>query len=100
MRTFALFGAKKFGFFEIYGVSYGQEGGVNFSQFCADVFYERPLTNVGFEALTRLKCNEVKLICSFINSLQLCSVQFNTEMGTDPERTRSPATYFGSGFEF
>jgi len=51
MWTSALFGAKNFGFFEIYNVCAwtrgvepvrtfcGQGGGVNFSQFCADVFY-------------------------------------------------------------
>jgi len=44
MRTSALFGAKNFGFFEIYGVSTRtREEGVNFSRFCADVFYGRPL---------------------------------------------------------
>jgi len=58
MRTYALFGAKNVGFFAIYGVSArtirggGVEpvrtfsdkgGGVNFSRFCVDVFYERPL---------------------------------------------------------
>jgi len=52
------FGAKNFGFFEIYGVSartrgrrvepvrtfFGQGGkGINFSRFCADVFYGLPL---------------------------------------------------------
>jgi len=62
MRTFALFGAKHFGIFEIYGVSKhtrtcGGEGGkrlshcghfahkgegVNFSRFCADVLHGRP----------------------------------------------------------
>jgi len=54
MRTSALFVAKNFGFFEIYGVSartrevepvrafFGQEG-VSFSRYCADVFYGRPL---------------------------------------------------------
>jgi len=50
------FGAKTFGFFEIYGVSSrtrgegikpvrtfcGQGEGVNFSRFCADIFYGRP----------------------------------------------------------
>jgi len=53
MRTCALIGAKNFGIFEIYGVSArtreeGVEavrtrgvGGVNFSRFCADVFYEQ-----------------------------------------------------------
>jgi len=40
MRTSALFGAKSFGFYEIYGVSARTKGkGVNFSRFCADVFY-------------------------------------------------------------
>jgi len=57
MRTSAHFGAKNLEFFEMYGVSaltrgwrvkpvqifFGQ-GGVNFSRFCADVFYGRPLT--------------------------------------------------------
>jgi len=53
LRTSALFGEQHFGFFEIYGVSArtrgvepvqtfcGQGEGVNFSLFCADVFYER-----------------------------------------------------------
>jgi len=62
MRTSALFGAKNFEFFEIYGVSarirgervsqsgdfFGQGGGVHFSRFCADVFYGRSLTNYFF----------------------------------------------------
>jgi len=55
MRTSALFGAKNFGFFEIYGVSarargvepvrtfFGHGEGVNFSRFYADVFYGRPV---------------------------------------------------------
>jgi len=58
MRTSALFGAINLGFFEIYDVSaqtrgegvkpvrsfFGQGGGgVNFSRFCADVFYGRSL---------------------------------------------------------
>jgi len=55
MQTSALSGAKKLGFFEIYGVSArtrGElvrtycrqgEGGGNFSQFCAGVFYGRNL---------------------------------------------------------
>jgi len=60
MRTFAFFGAKYYGFFEIYNVSartrgggrvepvrtfFGQRGGINFSRFCANVFYGRPLMN-------------------------------------------------------
>jgi len=56
MRTYALFGSKNFGFFEITGVSARTRGkgvepvrtkgeGVNFSRFCADVFYGRPLTS-------------------------------------------------------
>jgi len=63
MRTSAPFGAKNIEFFEIYGVSartkwevepvltfFGQGGeGVNFSRFCADVFYGRPLT--GFKQI-------------------------------------------------
>jgi len=60
MRTSVLFGAYSFEFFEIYDVSArtrGGEGswasadifrtrerGVNFSRFCADVFYGRPLS--------------------------------------------------------
>jgi len=60
MRTSSLFGAKHLEFFKIYGVSartreegfeavrtfFGQGGreGVNFSRFCADIFYGRPLT--------------------------------------------------------
>jgi len=44
MRTSALFGAKKFGLFEIYRVSARTRGeGVNFARFYADVFYGRPL---------------------------------------------------------
>jgi len=60
MRPYALFGAKKFGFFEIYCMSTRTKGegglgqcehvsdkeGVNFSQFCADVLYGRPLNNI------------------------------------------------------
>jgi len=54
MRTSSLYDAKKFGFFKIFGVSartrrvepvqtfYRREG-VNFSRFCADVLYGRPL---------------------------------------------------------
>jgi len=60
MRMSALFGAKNFKFFEIYGVpaQTGERGGlsqygnfsdkgkgVNFSRFCADVFYGQPLTS-------------------------------------------------------
>jgi len=63
MLTFALFGAKNFGFFEIYIVSARTRGegdlsqcghfakkggGVNFSRFCADVLYGRPLNNISF----------------------------------------------------
>jgi len=59
MRTSSLFCAKNFGFFKIYCVSArirGEKGlnqcghfsdkreGVNFSRFCADVFYGRPLS--------------------------------------------------------
>jgi len=57
MQTSALFGAKSFKFFEIYGVSaqpreravkqcrhFADKGkGVNFSRFFADVVYGRPL---------------------------------------------------------
>jgi len=57
IRASALFGAKNTEFFEIYGVSAWTRGrglnqcghfsdkgeGVNFSRFCADVFYGRPL---------------------------------------------------------
>jgi len=60
MRTSAIFGAKNVGFFEIYGVSARKRekkskisadilwtrGGVNFSRFCADVLYGRPLISV------------------------------------------------------
>jgi len=63
MWTSALFGKKNFGFFEIYGVSaqtmgegvesvrtfFGQ--GVNFSRFCAVVFYGRPLNLIREEKL-------------------------------------------------
>jgi len=56
MRTSALFGAKNFRFFKIYGVSARTRGrglsqcgqgrsGVNFSRFGADVFYEQLLMN-------------------------------------------------------
>jgi len=45
MRTYALFGAKNSGFFEIDGVS-ARPTGVTFSRFYADVFYGRPLTLV------------------------------------------------------
>jgi len=58
MWTSAFFGAKNFGFFEIYGVSAWTSGGglsqcghfankgevVNFSRFCEDFFCGRPLT--------------------------------------------------------
>jgi len=57
MQTFALFGVKNFGFFEIYGVPGRTRGRrlsqcghfsdkgrrVNISRFCMDVLYERPL---------------------------------------------------------
>jgi len=44
MWTSALFGAKNFGFFEIYGESARTRGeGVNFSGFYAVVFYGWPL---------------------------------------------------------
>jgi len=47
MRTSAFFGAKTFGFFKILSVSARTRGeGVNFSRFCADVFYGRPLNKV------------------------------------------------------
>jgi len=57
MRTSALFGAKYYGFIEVYGV-FAQtrgvggwtsadilrtRGGINISRFCADIFYGRPL---------------------------------------------------------
>jgi len=45
-RTSALFGAKNFGSFEIYVVD-KRGRGVNFSRFCADVFYGRPLIGIG-----------------------------------------------------
>jgi len=56
IRTSALFGAKNFGYFEFMVFPHGQGGegvwgtadkgeGVIFSQFCADVFYRRPLSN-------------------------------------------------------
>jgi len=52
MRTSLLFGAKNFGFFEIYGVSArtrgfsqgGQGWGQFFLWFCVDVFHGWPLT--------------------------------------------------------
>jgi len=56
MRTSELLDAKNCGFFEMYGVSvrtdkgvepvrtfFGKRGGVNFSRFCVDVLYGRPL---------------------------------------------------------
>jgi len=54
MRTFALYGAKNFGYFEIYGVSartrgaepvriFGGQVG-QFMRFCTDVIYGQPLT--------------------------------------------------------
>jgi len=60
MRTCAVFGVKYFGFFKIYGVSTRTKGRrvepewtfceqgvggeeVNFSRFCVDVLYGRPL---------------------------------------------------------
>jgi len=56
--SYAHFGAKNFGYFEIYGVSAPtrrgfeplrtfckQEGGINFSRFCADALYGRSLTD-------------------------------------------------------
>jgi len=60
MRTSALFGAKYFGYFEIYGMSArtrenevepvrifcDQVKGVNLLRFCADAFYGRPLKNI------------------------------------------------------
>jgi len=63
MRTSALFDAKNFGFFEIYGVSVRTKGvrtycrqcrhfadkgerEVNFSRVCADVFYGQPLVRL------------------------------------------------------
>jgi len=60
MRMSVLFGAKNFGFFEIYAVSVrtrglsqcGQWRGGNFSRFCADVFYGRPFT----QTYTVFKC--------------------------------------------
>jgi len=48
MRTSALFVQKNFGFFEIYGVS-ARTRGVNFSRFCAEAFYGRPLTDYWLE---------------------------------------------------
>jgi len=55
-----LFGAKKFGFFEVYGCSHGQgrfnqcehfpdkEEKLSFSRFCADVFFGQPLKCIAF----------------------------------------------------
>jgi len=60
MRMSALFGVKNFGFFKNFGVFARTRGerklsqcghfvdkeGVNFSRFCADVFYGRPVNNI------------------------------------------------------
>jgi len=71
MWTSALFNAKNIGFFEIYGMSararevepvqtfFGQGGGVNFSRFCADVLYGRPLTKINLVILIIIICNLV-----------------------------------------
>jgi len=61
MRTSALFGAKTFEFFEIFGVFartrglrvtstdiLGTRGEVNFSRFCAHVLYGQPLTSIHY----------------------------------------------------
>jgi len=71
MRTYALFGAKNFGFFEIYGVSartrkeglsqcghFSNNGeGVNFSRFCTDFFNGLPLKENTTECRkTKKKC--------------------------------------------
>jgi len=43
MQASAHFGAKNVGFFQHLRCPHGQGGRVNFSRFCADVFYERLL---------------------------------------------------------
>jgi len=72
----ALFSAKNFGFFEIYGVSARTRGeggwasanilltrGVNFSRFCADVFYGRPLReNLSFFTLLKALVKAVRAL--------------------------------------
>jgi len=60
MRTSALFGAKNFGFFEIYGVSV-QTSGVNISRICADVFYEWALI---VKTILKAEHNENTSSCS------------------------------------
>jgi len=84
----ALFGAKNFKFFEIYGVSarttvgggvepvrtfFGQGGGVNYSRFCVDVFYGRSL-NV-FDSI---------FISSQLDRLRLLLKLWSTRSATTP----------------
>jgi len=45
MRTYALFGAKTSDFSKVMVCAHGQ-GGVNFSRYCADALYGRPLISV------------------------------------------------------
>jgi len=93
MRTSALFDAKNFRCFEIYGVSartrgiglsqcghfFGQGGGFNFSQFCADVLYGQPLIaslksrGIQQKTITQLtNCPSSKLkCCASVGSLIL-----------------------------
>jgi len=84
MRTSALFGAKNLGFFKIYGVSARGsgvepvrtkgEGKVNFSRFCADVFYGRPLRksilrNSLKQVIFGKNCQLSCLLCKKITSI-------------------------------
>jgi len=83
MRTSAFFGAKYVGFFEIYGVSARiterglsqcghfankVEGRVNFSRFCADILYGRPLSANEFGISDRLWNAKQLLFTSEISS--------------------------------
>jgi len=55
MRTFALFGAKTLDFSKFmvcpHSARTRAEGEVNFSRFCADVFYGRPISKLSYHLL-------------------------------------------------
>jgi len=60
MRMSALFGAKTSDFSKFLICPHGQGKGVNFSRFCANVFYGRSLTICLYWGLILIKNPEIK----------------------------------------
>jgi len=94
MRTSAFFRQKNFGFFEMFSVSArtrgrgfsqcrhfsDKEGGVNFSQFCPDIFYGRPLIGkTGVQIWGPLQCCNCKRFAT-ASSSQMLLWHYATEM--------------------